>query len=320
VYFPIDIPRFMMAAMLRVQPSCVAIMETELWMNFLDWSKTVGAHTMIINGRVSDRSFHRSMKVRAFYADLLKRVDQCLMQSEADAERIEALGASKTEVFGSSKMDQAADGLDADPAHWRNELGLSENDFVVVVGSTRGETDEGIVLDWLHQSGVDAKIIHAPRHIERAEALAARAKEKFGESGRRSLGEKSSYTVLDTYGELGSVYCVADVVVIGGGFDNQGGQNLIQPLAHGKPVIHGPYMQNFRQAVDMAHDVEAAIKTSTAEEFKTALTDLRSDAEMRKQMGERGAAMVQAQLGASRRYAEAIAQAAQAAQKSLAKD
>ena len=67
--------------------------------------------------------------------------------------------------------------------------------------------------------------------------LAANAKAKFGESGRRSLGEKSNYTILDTYGELGKVYCAADVVVIGGGFDNQGGQNLIQPLAHGKPVI-----------------------------------------------------------------------------------
>jgi 3-deoxy-D-manno-octulosonic-acid transferase len=313
VYFPIDIPRFMMAAMLRVKPAAVAIMETELWMNFIYWGETIGAATMLINGRISDRSYQRSMKVRPFYAALLKHLDVALMQSELDEERIKALGQAETEVLGSSKMDQAAEGLDANVARWRSDLGVKEDDFVVVIGSTRGEKDEGIVLDWLKRSGVDAKVIHAPRHLERAPELAKRAGEKFGDVGLRSKGDKSRFLVLDTYGELSEVYSVADVVIIGGGFDDMGGQNLIQPLAHGKPVIHGPHMQNFRQAVEMSQAAGASVEVSTAEEFAEALISLKSDSAKRQKMGAAGAALVQAQLGASKRYAKAIASAAQKA-------
>ena len=85
-------------------------METELWMDFLWAAKVFDARTLLINGRISDRSFKRSRSLRFFYSALLRNVDRCLMQSEQDAERIRALGAANAEVFGNAKMDQAASG------------------------------------------------------------------------------------------------------------------------------------------------------------------------------------------------------------------
>ena len=95
VYFPIDVARFQLAAMQRVQPRVVAIMETELWFNFLWAAKVFDAATLLVNGRISDRSFRRSIRARFFYRALLSRMDRCLMQTQEDADRISALGAGR---------------------------------------------------------------------------------------------------------------------------------------------------------------------------------------------------------------------------------
>jgi 3-deoxy-D-manno-octulosonic-acid transferase len=311
VYFPIDVARFQLAAMQRVQPAVVAIMETELWMNFLWAAKTFDAQTVLVNGRISDRSFPRSMKIRFFYRTLLEHMDRCLMQTERDAERIQALGARSAEVFGNCKFDQAAQGLEADPAEWRARLGLRDDLPVVVVGSTRGEMEERFVLDALAEVGFDRlQVVHAPRHLERVPALAAEAERRGARVGRRSLEEMAPYLLLDTYGELGFVYSVADVVIVGGGFDRLGGQNLVQPLAHGKPVLHGPNMQNFRDAAESAVAAGASLVCATPEELAANLERLLGDPEERRTRGEAAKALVQASLGASRRYAEAIARSA----------
>src|SRR5688572_4301414 len=139
VYFPIDVPRFQAAAMSRVRPSVVAIMETELWYNFLWAAKAFGAKTLLINGRISDRSFPRAKFFKFFFKSMLKNLDRCLMQSERDRSRIADLGCKQAEVFGNSKFDQAIEGLDADPSEWRHKLGLEEGKPVLVVGSTRSE-------------------------------------------------------------------------------------------------------------------------------------------------------------------------------------
>lgn len=312
-YFPIDIIRFTLGALIRVRPRVVVVMETELWLNFLTAAKNIGVHTMVVNGRMSDRAFQRSKPISFFYKALFRKLDDALVQSDRDAERFAALGFPDPKVLGNCKFDQALEGLDTDRNVMRVELGASENDFVVVVGSTRGEDDEWIVLDGLRRAfptleGV--RIIHAPRHIERAEELAKRAKEFFGESTRRSQNETGPYLILDTYGELAKVYAAADVVVIGGGFANMGGQNLIQPLAHGKPVLHGPHMQNFRDVTAMADEAGAAMPCADSRQLADALQILKSDPTQREIMGKRAAELVRSNVGAARKYAEEIAAAA----------
>lgn len=310
VYFPLDVARFQLAAMSRVRPEVVAVMETELWFNFLWAADAVGATTMLVNGRVSDRSFPRSMKVRPFYASLLRLVGRCLMQTPTDVERILALGARSAECLGNAKFDQALDGLDADAAEWRRQLGLPEGRPVVVIGSTRGEEEEAFVLDALERLGPErVAVVHAPRHLERVPMLSQAVRERLGAPGLRSKGEGGAYVILDTYGELSQVYAVADVVVVGGGFANHGGQNILQPLAHGKPVLHGPHMQNF---ADVAAGAEAAGATRVCacpSELATAIRELIDTPACRAKKGAAARAFVAASSGASRRYAEAIAQA-----------
>lgn len=302
IYFPIDVPRFTLGAMQQVRPDVVAIMETELWMNFLWAAKTFDVRTMLVNGRISDRAFPRSQRIKFYYQTLLRDMDRCLMQSDVDAERICALGAKDAEVLGNCKFDQALEGLDADKAFWRSELGIDKTLPVVVVGSIRAEE-----FDFLAQAlPLNAQVIVAPRHLEKSDDL-----ERALGAGvvRRSRGEKlgsASVLILDTYGELAKVYAVADIAIVGGGFADLGGQNIIQPLAHGKPVLHGRYMQNFRDVSAMAQAAGASIVASSPEELRAALESLLRDVAKREEMGRKAAELVRQNVGASRRYAEAI--------------
>ncbi|HEY0867497.1 MAG TPA: 3-deoxy-D-manno-octulosonic acid transferase [Fimbriimonas sp.] len=303
VYFPMDVPRFMLAAMQRVRPDVVAVMETELWMNFLWAAKVFGARTVLVNGRISDRSFPRSMKLRFFYRSLLSQLDRALMQTETDAERVRRLGARAAEVFGNCKFDQALEGLDADPARWREELGLDARP-TIVVGSLRAE-EFGFFAE-AAQGLEGLQWVVAPRHLEKTEALAAALAVP---SARRSKGEKmppSGYLLLDTYGELSNVYSVADAVVVGGGFADLGGQNILQPLAHGKPVVHGPHMQNFRDVAAMAKD-RAAWVADSPQALRGAIRKLVDEPALRERMGGSAKELVEDHRGASRRYAKAIA-------------
>lgn len=235
------------------------------------------------------------------------------MQTEKDAARIRALGAGAAEVLGNCKFDQALAGLDADPAEWREKLGLDPNLATVVIGSTRGVKEEAFVLDALTGPAPDrVQVVHAPRHIERVPALAEEVARRFGSAALRSRGEHGRYLILDTYGELDQVYAVADLVVIGGGFDDLGGQNLLQPLAHGKPVLHGPHMHNFREVAAASVEAGASLCCSTPGELGAAITRLLDDPSAREKMGRAAAALVAANSGASKRYAAAIADEARA--------
>ncbi|MBS1706615.1 MAG: hypothetical protein JST40_12135 [Armatimonadetes bacterium] len=313
VYFPIDLALFQLTAVASVRPRVVAIMETELWFNFLWASKSLEATTMLINGRISDRSFPRSMKLRFFYRSMLAMLDRAMMQTEEDARRIRALGAVNSEVTGNCKYDQGVVAPKKSAEEWRTELGIQESEKVVVVGSTRGIDEDELVLAALAsfvQGGV--RVVYAPRHLERApEVIEIGRKHGLPEPALRSKAETGPWMVLDTFGELSEVYQVADLAIIGGGFGNYGGQNLIQPLAVGVPVIHGPHMQNFRDAGEQATRVGASRICATVDELRHTLQLLLKDPATRNKMAEAGKEMVRASMGASKVYADEICRAAQ---------
>ena len=234
-------------------------------------------------------------------------MDRVLAQSEADAERLAYLGAKSPEVLGNTKFDQALDSLAADSALVRAEFGIPEGRRVVVVGSTRSELEEQWVVQAIKGIGLhNLSVIHAPRHIERAAPLGALVESVFGSVAYRSKGEEGDYLILDTYGELGRAYAAADVVIVGGGFDQFGGQNILQPMALGKPVIHGCHMQNFRSAAAEAAAAGATRICDSPEELGSTLAELLSDMHIRIRMGEAAETLVRANVGAARRYAEAI--------------
>lgn len=301
-YFPIDVLRFCVAAMTRVEPAVVVIMETELWLNFLTAAKITNAKTCVANGRISERSFAKSRKLRWFYRAVFAKVDLAMMQTEADAERARFLGAKNVQVLGNSKYDEAAE---PQPVDWKSILELRE-ERLVVVGSARGEMEEELVINAL--IGVPARIVFAPRHPERAEAVAARARAAGFEVGLRSRGENTAkFLILDTMGELATLYPYADVAVIGGGFDELGGQNLIQPMACGAPVVCGPHMKNFREPYEQGLAAGAVLTATTSEELRSEVLKVLNDENLRQRMAEAGRSLVNKNVGASARYAKAIA-------------
>jgi 3-deoxy-D-manno-octulosonic-acid transferase len=303
-YFPIDVLRFQMAAMQQVQPRVVVVMETELWMNHLWCAKLFQAETLLINGRISDRAYPRSQKLTFFYRTLFKSLDRALMQTTVDAERIESLGAKNVQVVGNCKFDQAATVSDRSPDEWRAELGIQANLPCVVVGSLRAEEFDSLApaITELAESGI--QVIVAPRHLERTEELVASLKQSVS---RRSKSEpmRDNLLILDSYGELSAIYAVADIAIIGGGFANLGGQNLIQPLAQGIPVVVGPHMQNFRDVTELAVRNDAA-RQVPAEAVSRTIQELRANPDQLRQMGIAAKILVAENTGASRRYVEII--------------
>lgn len=311
VYFPIDVVRFQLSAMIRVRPKAIAIMETELWPNFLWAAGVVNARVLMVNGQIKDRNFARSRNLRFFYRWMLGQYHRVLAQSETDAERLRFLGASNVEVFGNSKFDQLAAETETNVDALRREYGVQEGEKVVVIGSTRGADEEMLVASALKMLGrSDVRVIHAPRHIERAEAVLAEAERSGFAVGRRSLGETAPYLVLDTYGELAKLFAIADVAIIGGGFGEYGGQSPIQALAAGKPVLCGPHMENFRDIVDASVKAGATKILSTPSELCAELKFLLSDDAERARRGEFARKLIDGCRGAARRYAEAIAEEA----------
>ncbi len=307
LYFPIDVARFTLSAVQAVRPQAVAIMETELWFNFLYAAKTFDARTLLVNGRVSERNFRRSSKVRAFYRALLGELDRALMQTDADRDRIRSLGAGAAETLGNVKFDEALEAPTRGRAFWISELGFDPERPIVVIGSTRGVDEEEFVLRALDEVGREGlQIVHAPRHIERAEAIAA----KVPGAARRSLRERGAYTILDSYGELADVYAVADVAIVGGGFGPYGGQNILQPLARGVPTLHGPHMANFRDVAAICDGAGASRVCATPSDLATTLRDLLASENVRRAMAERAEGVFEAHRGAADRYAAAILAAA----------
>lgn len=309
VYLPIDVARFTLSAMQRVRPDALIVLETELWMNLFWAAKAFDAKTFVVNARLSDRSFPKARKLGFFYRPLLAMVDRVLAQSETDAERFRELGAANVEAAGNIKFDQALEGLE-DSTDWRRELGLDERP-VVVIGSLRAEEFD----DFADRIACDdgKQWVVAPRHLERLEEFIGAVEVARFEAGctftigSRSKGTAGDLTLLDTYGELARVYRIADVVVVGGSFRKLGGQNILQPLAQGKPVLHGPHMANFRDVAALAHRAGASIICQTAQGVREQVNALLADPDRRTQMGQAAKMLVEANRGASERMAKAIA-------------
>lgn len=307
-YFPFDLPWACKRAVAQARPDIVVMMETELWFNFLHFAKRFGAKTFIANGRISDHSFVKAMRWAFFYRRVLANVDECWMQSDLDKERITALGGKHVLVLGNTKFDEPLPSTP--PTDWRSVFEDSSDLPIVVIGSIRGEGEEDFVLRAI--AGLRAKVIIAPRHVERAGQIAALAKALGWNPVVRSAGDRArDLLILDTYGELSSIYAVADLAIIGGGFEDLGGQNLIQPLAAGCPVVCGTHMQNFREAYEAALESGAAVAVSTREELRAEVDRLLGDAEKRAAMGRAGRALVEGHSGASTRIATKILEALQ---------
>ncbi|NWF57131.1 MAG: 3-deoxy-D-manno-octulosonic acid transferase [Syntrophaceae bacterium] len=316
-YFPWDCPRAVRKAIRRLRPELFAISETELWPNFLRIAKEEGAKNVLVNGRISDRSFRRYRKVRFFFTAVLDNLDALSMIRVQDGERIITMGANPVHVSvnGNCKFDQAAS--QAIPVHreeMREIAGLRPQDRVLVAGSTHEGEEEAVLNAFLRlvQTDPEALLILAPRHIDRADRVVklleghgiqrwVRRSRLPGEGGKRAR-----VILWDTFGELSKVYSLATLVFCGGSLVSKRGQNILEPAAWGKVVLYGPSMEDFRDAHEFLSGVGAGIMIRNGEELAERCLYFWNHPRELKERGEAGKEALLAQRGATQRNLELI--------------
>ena len=318
IYYPLDIPFVVRNVITKVRPDIFILTETELWPNFIRACKAQGAKVIMVNGRISPRSYQRYAMTRFFWKNIVNLIDEMGVISEIDAERLEAIGMarSRVHVMGNAKYDSLA--AKASPAvreEMERRLNLTEMDRVFVAGSTH-DGEEKIVLyvyRRLLERYPDFKLIIVPRHPERGQAVLSLVKETgFADcmtmteikDGRHRTGER--IIVIDVIGELFKVYSLASVVFCGGSLVPKGGQNILEPAAWGKVIFYGPSMDDFRDEKELLEKAGAGIMVKSGDELLAGILTLMSDPDMLVRKGEEGRRIVVSNMGAADRYAEMV--------------
>jgi 3-deoxy-D-manno-octulosonic-acid transferase len=315
VFFPLDFGWLVERMLERLRPRLVLLTETELWPNFLRACARREIPVVVVNGRISPRSFPRYRLVRRWFGRVLRDVRLFCMQSEADAERILGLGAlaDRVRVVGNLKFDLPALAQVPDVGAVRRSLGLAPDEPLVVGGSTHRGEEEVLLGAFvrLRQVRPEACLLLAPRHPERLDEVERLVRQADLAVVRRSRLPAeprggASVILLDTMGELGLLYAAAAVVFIGGSLIPHGGQNILEPAAHARPVLHGPYMGNFAEVRDLFQAAGAAIQVEDGPALERQLELLVRDPARAERMGKAGQGILEAHRGATRRTVDLV--------------
>jgi len=316
-YCPLDLPWAVRAWLNALQPRLFVLAETEFWPNLLSGCYRRKIPVAVVNARISDRSWPRYRRLRWLWQPFLSRLSQVLAQSESDAARLKAIGCPPKRVTsaGNLKFDvRSASETDAT----RQLKKLSRNLRLIVAGSTLYGEEAALLEAWprLLQANPKMAMVLAPRHPERFVAVTALL-EKSGFSWvKRSVWlsapdsslkplKPGTIVLLDTIGELASVYSLALVAFIGGSLIPAGGHNPLEPAQFGVPIVMGPHFANFRAITEdlLAHQ---ALRIAAKEELAATLIGLLRDPKAAKAMGERARQVFEQQAGATDRCVEAI--------------
>ena len=313
IVWPFDFSWAIRRTLDAVQPRMVVLAESELWPNFLRICQQRGIPVVVVNGRMSPRSFRRYGWIAGLSRWLLLgRITHFALQSSDYAERLTKLGipASRISVTGSIKYDGAPlDRNNAKTRELRRQFGLAEHHRVWVAGSAHAPEEQCVIDAFvqLRQRDSRLRLILVPRSPDRFEEVA-----KLVERAKLRMVRRSQMTgvvtgdpevfLIDTIGELSAVWGLADIGFVGGTLDGQrGGQSMIEPAAYGVPVIMGPHVWNFRDAVTRLLEVDAAVKLRDASELQAAVRQLLDDPLRRERMGTAAAQLVRQQQGATKR-------------------
>jgi len=338
IYFPFDwafcVRRFLNA----VKPSLVIVLETEIWPNFLHESKRRNVPVVFVSGRISDRAFARFQKflrlfgfyLRPFLASALQNAAAFLMQTDSDADRIRILGAPAglVTVSGNLKYDMALP--DPTPLSiWLGEECMRRQRWPVIVAGSVVATEEPLTLIAFGVVQGDfprALLVLAPRKPERFVAAAEFIEESHRKFVRRSdlpvagpgvvpkpngnsngIPDDATVFLLDSIGELASLYPLADGAFVGGSLVNAGGHNILEPAAFGKVPVFGPSMENFAEIATRFVEAGAAIQVESPEDAGVEWIHLLKDPEKMRRMGEAAKQRVESSRGALDRAMAEIA-------------
>jgi 3-deoxy-D-manno-octulosonic-acid transferase len=296
VFLPYDYPGAVRRFLRHFRPRLGVIMETELWPNLLAACAAQGVPMMLANARMSEKSARGYARWAALTGPGLRSLAAVCAQSAADAERLRGLGARNVKVAGNLKFDVRPDeALVRAGREWRRSLGRP----VVLLASTR-EGEEKMLLDALPAWDGKLLVLIVPRHPRRFGEVAPLAQSRRSRNPVPAAGDRVH--LGDTMGEMAFYFAAADVALIGGSFAPLGGQNLIEALAVGTPVVSGPSMFNFAEAMRLAVDAGAAYQAKDARSAMRFSTELLFDARKLAQMSAAGLKLCEAHRGVTERH------------------
>lgn len=311
LYFPFDYRLATNRLLQKINPLAVIIAETELWPNFIRSAKKLDIPTIIVNGRISDRSFSRYLRLGRFFRPVLADMFALCMQGSEDARRIVAIGANSARVFVTRnlKFDLLTKTLAADELQTvRAAFRLVSDCRIITAGSTHSGEEEQILDAFARilAKGHKALLVLVPRHPERAAEVAGLLVRRGFTFLRRSQLKEDSPVIaagevllVDTIGELMNLYAVADIVFVGGSLVPCGGHNLLEPASLGRPVLFGEHVANFREIASLALSYGAASQVGNSTELAELCCTLLNDHEKLQFMGDNGRRLLQEQGGAT---------------------
>ncbi|HXC88273.1 MAG TPA: 3-deoxy-D-manno-octulosonic acid transferase [Candidatus Cybelea sp.] len=336
-YFPLDWAFCVRRALRAVRPAIVIVLETEIWPNFLREARRRSVPVVFVSGRISDRSFARYGRflgvfgffLRPFLRHALRGATSFLMQSEKDAERIRALGAlaERVEVSGNLKYD-----LELPPAtpisHWLLKEAERRGRSPIIVAGSIVATEEPhalIAFGTLQGEYPKALLVLAPRKpecfasaaefideshrkfIRRSQLPIPGPSQNGAQTGEPSIPDDVTVILLDTIGELASLYRVADGAFVGGSLVPSGGHNILEPAAFGKIPVFGPSMENFAEIAERFTAAGAAVQVESPEDAGVAWIELMRNPERAARMGDTARNLVESSRGATDRAIAKIA-------------
>ncbi len=317
VYFPLDMGIVLKRVLRMINPLMLVLTECEFWPNLIRMSKRREIPVMLINGRMSERSFKGYFRYRRLFTPVLRMVDMLCVQGGLDRERYRMLGADPERIrqTGSAKYDVALKnpGSPHESSAILSTAMMSAEDLILLGGSTwPGEED--ILLDYF----LTAKTVHprlklvlVPRHAERRDEVVAAIKRRHLKYVQRSLGypavtgEMPDVLLVDTTGELRHLYTQATVIFVGKSLTQHGGQNIIETGVCGRAIVVGPNMENFLDIVAEFNVAQALIQVPDVARLRDSFDKLLSDKGMRDKVGAHAAALVERNKGCIRAMVEA---------------
>jgi 3-deoxy-D-manno-octulosonic-acid transferase len=309
-FVPLDAPAFVSRFLDHWRPDIAIFVESDLWPNMIMESNDRGIPLILVNGRLSERSFHRWRQVPGTIAGLLGRFSLCLVRTPEDAERYGILGAPKPITTGNLKLDVPP--LPADTAAVDATRALIGHRPILAAASTHAG-EETIVIDahrLLRQSFPGLITLLAPRHPDRAGSIADIAAAAGLTVKLRSRGEEpdsaTDIYLADTMGEMGLLYRIAPIVFIGGSLIPHGGQNPIEAAKLGAAILHGPHVGNFADIYAALDKAQGAATITDATRLSLRAGEWIGDPQARNRVAEAARATVQALSGALERTSSAI--------------
>ncbi len=295
-YLPYDLPGAVRGFLEHYRPRLGVLMETEVWPNLLAGCAEHAVPMVLANARMSEKSARGYARLPGFARATLAGIAEVCAQSADDAQRLRALGARSVAITGNLKFDvEPAPAQLAAGRAWRERVGRP----VLLLASTR-EGEEELLLKEVRQAGDAPLIVVVPRHPQRFDEVAQWADAR--RSRQEVPDERTRVYLGDTMGEMPFYFAACDVAVIGGSFLPLGGQNLIEALASGAPVVAGPSMFNFAEATRLALEARAAIQAGDAAGALREALGLLRDPARREQMAAAGRRLCEAHRGATARH------------------